>query len=88
MTKSKTIYANFSKAGALSFQPLGLRSLREGFELTLNGEYGTAYRIDGSTNLTDWVPLITLTNSFGTLQYIDYSTTNFSDRFYRGVPLP
>jgi hypothetical protein len=88
LTQSKTIYANFSKAGALSFQPLGLRSLREGFELTLNGEYATAYRIDGSTNLTDWVPLITLTNSFGTLQFIDYSTTNFSDRFYRGVPLP
>ena len=89
MTKSKTIYANFSKSGALSFQPLASRSLSEGFELTLNGEYGTAYRIDGSTNLTTWVPLITLTNSLGTLQYIDYSTSNnFSDRFYRAVPLP
>jgi hypothetical protein len=89
LTKSKTIYANFSKSGALSFQPLGLRSLSDGFELTLNGEFGTAYRIDGSTNLTTWVPLITLTNSLGTLQYIDYSTSNnFSDRFYRAVPLP
>jgi Divergent InlB B-repeat domain len=88
LNQSKTIFANFSIDDQLSFEPLSVRGLGEGFELTLTGEFGMSYRIDGSTNLSNWVPLITLTNSFGTMQYIDFGATNFPRRFYRGVPLP
>jgi hypothetical protein len=88
LNQSKTVFANFSSSNQLSFRPLSLRGLNEGFELTLTGEFGMPYRIDGSTNLSNWVPLITLTNTFGTMQYIDYGATNFPLRFYRGVPLP
>ena len=88
LNQSKTIFANFSIGDQLSFRPLSMRSFSEGFELTLTGEFGMPYRIDGSTNLSNWVQLITLTNTLGTMQFIDYGTTNFPWRFYRGVPLP
>ncbi len=88
LNQSKTIFANFTISDQLSFEPLSIRGLGEGFELTLTGEFAMPYRIDGSTNLSNWVPLVTLTNSFGTMQYIDFGATNFPRRFYRGVPLP
>ena len=56
--------------------------------LLLTGELGAAYRIDGSSNLFNWIPLVTLTNSFGTMQFIDFGATNRPLQFYRGVPLP
>ena len=88
MTSSKTIYANFSKNYNFGFIPLTGQGLKTGFQLTLNGEIPVAYRFDASTNLSNWLPLITLTNYAGTLQYNDTNAANFNLRFYRGVPLP
>jgi len=87
MTQSRTVYANFSKNNDLTLR-LGLGGLNDGLELNLKGEFGTAYRLEGSTNLVDWTSLLVLTNSVGTVHYIDYGTTNFNRRFYRGVVLP
>jgi len=88
MSSSKTIYANFSKNYNFGFTPLTGQGLKNGFQLTLNGEIPVAYRFDASTNLSNWLPLITLTNYAGTLQYNDTNAANFNLRFYRGVPLP
>ncbi len=88
MGPSKTIYANFSKIYNFGFTPLTGLGLKAGFQLNLTGEIPVAYRFDASTNLTNWLPLITLTNYTGTLQYKDTNATNFNLRFYRGVPLP
>jgi len=51
--------------------------------LTLGGRTGGSFRLDASTNLLNWVPLATLTNASGSLQYDDATAANFNHRFYR-----
>ena len=53
--------------------------------LNFAGLAGANYRVETSTNLVDWVPLETLLNNDGTLQYIDVGATNYGRRFYRAV---
>jgi hypothetical protein len=60
----------------------------EGFVLTLTGDFGGRYQIDGSTNFTGWSALGTVTNSYGTIQFTDPGATNLIRRFYRGLLLP
>lgn len=56
------------------------------FLLTLQSLSNTAWRIEASTNLTAWQPVLTnLTGPLGTLQYTDVLATNFPFRFYRAV---
>jgi hypothetical protein len=43
---------------------------QEGFRLTLTGEFGAVYQIDGSTDLSGWTPLGTVTNDWGTVQLL------------------
>ena len=88
MNQSKTIMANFTRQPSLSVLG-GLNGLNEqGFRLTLTGEFGGYYRIDGSTNLLDWTPLVTITNTYGSTQFTDPSATNMPLHFYRAVNLP
>jgi hypothetical protein len=56
-----------------------------GFELSLAGGIGPAYRIEGSTDLMHWSSLGTITNIEATPQFLDLSATNYSSRFYRAV---
>ena len=51
--------------------------------LTLTGEFGTGYAILGSTNFLHWIPVGTVTNNYGTVQFADPSATNLPRRFYR-----
>ena len=55
----------------------------EGFHLSLEGDAGVSYGIEASTNLLNWTPLITVTNSSGSLNWVDPEAGNFSRRFYR-----
>jgi len=88
MNQSKTIMANFTRRPSLSVLG-GLNGLNEqGFRLTLTGEFGGHYRIDGSTNLLDWTQLATLTNTFGIAQFTDVSATNMPLRYYEAVEVP
>ena len=50
------------------------------FTLQLVGVPGLDYLIEGSTNLCDWVPLVTNTASF---TFIDGNATGYTKRFYR-----
>lgn len=48
---------------------------------------GTQNILEASTNLVHWMPLATLTNTLGYLQYEDFSWTNSRSKFYRiGLP--
>jgi uncharacterized repeat protein (TIGR02543 family) len=85
MTQNRTVFANFTRNANLGLR--GSQALTEGVQLTLSGEYGGAYRMDTSSNLFDWVPGAIVTNTYGTLQLIDASATNASQRFYRGIQL-
>lgn len=87
LNQSETIYANFSTNSSLSVH-LGPAGLVDGLELDATGEYGVVYKLQSSTNLTDWTTDVTYTNVFGTLHFIDYGVTNFSRQFYRSVVVP
>ena len=59
----------------------GFQSNKFGFNI--NGYVGQRIVVDGSTNLTQWIPL--LTNSAGSSPYyfVDPASTNFRWRYYR-----
>ncbi len=88
MLSNTVLTANFTARPQL--QGEGHRELlsQEGFRLTLTGEWSRPYRIDRSPNLTEWTPLTTLTNVFGTVQFTDGAATNLPQRFYRAVTPP
>jgi len=88
MNQSRIITASFTRRPSLSVAS-GLDGLTEqGFRLTLTGEFGGHFRVDGSTDLLDWFELLTLTNTYGSTQFTDGSATNLPLRFYRGVTVP
>ncbi|HOX57241.1 MAG TPA: family 10 glycosylhydrolase [Candidatus Paceibacterota bacterium] len=51
--------------------------------LILTGEASLPCAIEGSSNLFDWVELMSLMNTNGTLDVLDESASNSSPRFYR-----
>ena len=54
-------------------------------QLNLVGFPGTAYRIDVSTNLIDWEPLVSIANATGKLQFSITEPTNRTQNFFRAV---
>jgi len=87
MNASKTITATFTRKPLLSVAaPLG-GLFEDGFRLTLMGEFGGEYSILSSTNLWDWLPSGTVTNSYGTAQFTDPAAANLRARFYRALSL-
>lgn len=59
-----------------------------GFTLSFDGVIGTTYRLDTSTNLSDWTTLGTVFNESGPVQFLDGNETKAPHRFYRAVLLP
>jgi len=88
MQAFKTVAANQTLR---IFEPPGLTAIQSdagsGFTLKLIGGVGFSYGIEASTNLVNWDPLITLTNSTRTIQWTDAGTTNFDQRFYRAAQI-
>ena len=76
-----TVFNPFS-VGTTSFQPGGL------FQMTASGDDGHAYRLESSTNLVIWTPVVTNTVSGGTATFTDSTAAGNVLRFYRIVLLP
>ncbi len=58
-------------------------------QLNIQGLPGAAFVIDTSTNLfSAWQPLVTLTNTTGTIQYLDLPVSNYYQRYFRLRPSP
>jgi hypothetical protein len=53
--------------------------------LFINGPTGMDVRVETSTNLLQWTPLITLPNPAGTIQFTDPASGNYPFRFYRAT---
>jgi len=51
--------------------------------LVLGAQTGAVLELEASTNLVDWIPLATLTNTLGTVDFLDQTATSFNRRFYR-----
>jgi uncharacterized repeat protein (TIGR02543 family) len=86
INQNMVVYANFTQRPKLSGQTLD----ENGFQFTISGgDYGASFQIEQSTNFLDWIPLSTVTNSFGSAQFLDPIQTNSPpDSFYRAVLLP
>jgi hypothetical protein len=54
----------------------------------LTGDAGRIYRIEGSTNLVDWIPVTSITTTAEPSEFDDPSAANFGLRFYRAVLAP
>ncbi|MGH7969183.1 MAG: chitobiase/beta-hexosaminidase C-terminal domain-containing protein, partial [Limisphaerales bacterium] len=52
-------------------------------QMTLLGSAGSNYVLQASTNLQDWVPLLTNSAQTNVLFFIDPKSSNYPDRFYR-----
>ncbi len=88
MDQSKVIYANFTTRPSLSVRSAFEGLKPEGFRMTLSGLFGAQYEIDASSDLINWTPLATLTNTYGAVQFTDAAATNLLHRFYRSSLLP
>lgn len=51
--------------------------------LVISGAPGATYLIDGSSNLVDWLELMSEVNTNGIIDLIDHSASNSTIRFYR-----
>ena len=76
-----TVFSPFSFRST-AFQFGGL------FQLTATGDDGHSYRLEASTNLVDWVPVVTNTISSGTGTFTDSSASGQPQRFYRLILIP
>jgi hypothetical protein len=85
MDASKVITVNFTKGPSLRVgTPLeGL--VEDGFRLTINGDFGAAYQVLGTTNFADWLAVGVVTNLSGTIQLSDPAARTVPRRIYRAV---
>jgi hypothetical protein len=54
--------------------------------LCLPGENGSGYRLECSTDLTNWMPLCTIVVTDGSMHFVDPDADGHAHRFYRGLP--
>ena len=76
-----TVFNPFTVAPP-AFLPGGL------FQMNIAGDNGLAYRLESSTNLIIWTPVVTNTVSGGTASFTDSGVGTQVLRFYRIVLLP
>ena len=58
------------------------------FQATLSGSTGDIYSMETSTNLKTWAQQSSLTNTTGSVRYIDSGASNVPSRFYRALLKP
>ena len=57
------------------------------FHATLTAPLGGILKLEGSTNLMDWVPVCLLTNTTGAVEFQDAGVQGQQQRFYRAILL-
>jgi len=85
MNQSKAIRANFTRQPRLTLPECPLDVRTEGFRASVDGELGASFTIEKSADLLQWMPLATVSNLLGTVQFQDQPSTNLDQRFYRVV---
>jgi hypothetical protein len=64
-------------------QPAGFSS--GAFTLGLQALIPGIYRVEATTNLSQWNSILTTTNAAGSFQVFDPAAHNYSKRFYRAL---
>lgn len=88
MDASETITAHFTRRPTLAVDAVAESLDTGGARLTLLGEVGAVYDVETSTNLADWGTAVTLTNTYGRVQFNDLTATNSPNQFYRARQSP
>jgi hypothetical protein len=83
MNLNKVIMAKFTKRPRLEGENNPEFLGQEGFRLTLTGEIGVTNEVFGSTDLSNWSLLGTVTNTWGTVQFTDPEAATNAHRAYR-----
>jgi hypothetical protein len=63
----------------------GVRSTNNTFQLSFTGTVSATNIVEASTNLLYWIPIATLYNTNGFLQFLDAAASNYPVRFYRAM---
>jgi hypothetical protein len=71
------------RAATNGFSFESITMLEGAVRLRMVGAPAGTWRVQGSSNLLDWVHLAYVTNVTGALEYIDPSLPNRPSRFYR-----
>jgi hypothetical protein len=58
------------------------------FKLHLTEVAERTFVIEASTNLTEWIPILTNSSASGTFDFLDTNTNHYPCRFFRVVPVP
>jgi hypothetical protein len=71
------IYLGGEALPAVGFGPQG------GFKILLDGQPGDWLRVQGTTDFLSWLPVSTVTNRYGVVDFIDSQALTNGRRFYR-----
>jgi hypothetical protein len=88
MVQSKLLVATFTRRAHLKLPGCRIQPFEDRFPLILTGEFGAHYRLETSRDLSNWIPVWTLTNSFGSTEWNDSTVSNAVRQFYRAVDTP
>ena len=88
LESERTEGGQFTKRPTLSWPSCFEPSLEDGFQFLLTGGFGARYQVEKNDDWQGWSPLATVTNVFGTMQFIDVTATNRARRVYRAVVAP
>jgi outer membrane protein assembly factor BamB len=77
-------FARWDTGGWAAVGPL-LSFVDGKFQLTLTDQIGRTYGIEASSDLRAWTRVATYTNIGGVIRFIDNTTTNSTQKFYRAV---
>lgn len=81
--KSMNILAKFTARPRLRVGTPAEGSEEDGFRISVIGELGRSFEIQGTIDSGEWVSLGEVTNTFGTAQFMDMGAKNLPRRFYR-----
>lgn len=87
MNQSKVITATFTARPRFGPPRRVGQSPNQAMRLTLVGDLGLAFRVEGSADFAQWEPVADLTNTLGTTEFTEPFATNIH-RYFRARKLP
>jgi hypothetical protein len=82
-TNSFTVTVSLASISTPQWLPATAGMANHKFHITVAGQDGLSYVIEGTTNFKAWTPILTNTPTGGLLLFTDLVSTNMPRRFYR-----
>ncbi len=89
MSQSRTVNAQFTSAALVRVSaPDGDGPTAAGFRFSIDADPLTSWQVFGSTDLSSWLSLGTVTNRSTEVHFIDTGSAGLAKRFYKVLPWP